>query len=448
MSKPDIHTPLKPAAFQILLALADGPAHGYAAMQAVREGSGGRVRVSTGSFYRHLSTLMRDGLVDEATGPAGDDPGAAPTIAPRRRGGRSWRASASARRPGRRARRAEPSSRRGAPDVRRARPADRVFDALLRACPEHVRARFAAGMRYAFCRDLEIARGKGPGALAAFWTFTIVDILHLALRERTRGGPAMRGSLTIDWRDAWRSLRAAPLVTGFAVLSLALGMGGVTALFAILNSLALKPLPVRDPAGLVILADDSWTNPIWENVRDRRQTFAADAFAWATDRFNLSPTAAADMVEGLYASGGMFEMLGVPAALGRTFTERDDAAVAARDGHVAVISYAMWQRRYAGAPDVIGRGISIERVPFTIIGVTPHGFFGPDVGRSFDIADPSGTEPLVRRDGTTSINADLVDEHHGPAERADGGEATALPVDAAADPRAPAGGRRTCAPAT
>jgi DNA-binding PadR family transcriptional regulator len=74
MSKSDIHTPLKPAAFQILLALADGPAHGYAAMQAVRERSGGRVRVSTGSFYRHLSTLMRAGFVDEATGPAGDDP--------------------------------------------------------------------------------------------------------------------------------------------------------------------------------------------------------------------------------------------------------------------------------------------------------------------------------------------------------------------------------------
>jgi HAMP domain-containing protein len=61
-----------------------------------------------------------------------------------------------------------------------------------------------------------------------------------------------------------------------------------------------------------------------------------------------------------------------------------------------VISYAMWQRRFGGAPDAIGKTIWLERVPFTIVGVTPKGFFGPDVGRSFDVAVPLGTEPLVR----------------------------------------------------
>ena len=65
------------------------------------------------------------------------------------------------------------------------------------------------------------------------------------------------------------------------------------------------------------------------------------------------------------------------------------------DGPVAVISYGFWQRRFAGAPDAIGRTISIDRLPFTIIGVTP-GFFGPDVGRSADVAVPLGTEPIIR----------------------------------------------------
>jgi DNA-binding PadR family transcriptional regulator len=74
MSKTDISVPLKPAVFHILLALADGPIHGYAAMQAVRERSAGSIRLSTGSFYRHLSKLLDDGLVEEATGPAEDDP--------------------------------------------------------------------------------------------------------------------------------------------------------------------------------------------------------------------------------------------------------------------------------------------------------------------------------------------------------------------------------------
>jgi DNA-binding PadR family transcriptional regulator len=75
MSKTDIYArSLKPAVFHILLALAEAPAHGYAAMQTVRDQSGGAVRVSTGSFYRHLSLLMHDGLVEETAGPAQDDP--------------------------------------------------------------------------------------------------------------------------------------------------------------------------------------------------------------------------------------------------------------------------------------------------------------------------------------------------------------------------------------
>jgi predicted permease len=272
---------------------------------------------------------------------------------------------------------------------------DRLFALLLRAYSKRVRERFGPGMRYAWHTDLQTARAKGTPAVTAFWVMTTIDALWFAAAERT-GGITTRGMFTIDWRDAWRSLRATPMVSAFAVISLALGIGGVTALFSILNSLALKPLPVHKPAELAILAVDSWTNPIWESIRARRHAFAADAFGWATVRFNLSSTAAADMVEGLYASGGMFETLGVPAVLGRTFTMRDDARGGGPDGPVAVISYAMWQRRYGGAPDVVGRSISIERVPFTIIGVTPKGFFGPDVGRSFDVAVPLGTEPLIR----------------------------------------------------
>src|SRR5262245_47894101 len=74
MSKLDMSAPLKPAPFYILLALADGAVHGYAAMQAVRERSVGSVRLSTGSFYRHLSWLLDEGLVEEASSPADDDP--------------------------------------------------------------------------------------------------------------------------------------------------------------------------------------------------------------------------------------------------------------------------------------------------------------------------------------------------------------------------------------
>ena len=101
----------------------------------------------------------------------------------------------------------------------------------------------------------------------------------------------------------------------------------------------------------------------------------------------------------------MFDLLGVRAVIGRTFTAADDVRGGGPDGPVAVISYAMWQRRYGGAPDVVGRTVSIERAPFTIVGVTPKGFFGPDVGRSFDIGVPLGAEPVIRREDSSARRA-------------------------------------------
>src|SRR6185369_11847492 len=243
-------------------------------------------------------------------------------------------------------------------------------------------------------QDLDRARAAGTLALAAFWIATTADALRFGIAERL-SRVSLRPALTVDWRDASRAVCAAPLVSTFAVLSLALGIGGVTALFSILNSITLKPLPVRDP-GRVVLLDGSWTNPIWEAIRDRQAGIADGAFAWATDRLNLSPAGAADMVEGLWVSGSLFDVLGVPTAMGRPIHPQDDVRGGGADGPVAVISDAMWQRRFAGAPDVLGRRLTIERVPFTIVGVTPASFFGPDVGRAFDVAIPLATEPLIR----------------------------------------------------
>jgi putative ABC transport system permease protein len=284
-------------------------------------------------------------------------------------------------------------------------PAERLFALLVRVYSRRTRARFGAAMRHAFECEWQAARASGIRAILRFWCITIVDTIRFAIADRA-GGFTMRGALTVDWRDAWRALGAAPVVTVFAVVSLALGIGGATALFTILNSLVLKPLPVRDPDRLVLLGEgpasvksppnSSWTNPIWEAVRDRQALFAESAFAWATDRFNLSSTSANDLVEGLWVSGSLFDGLGVAPALGRTINLRDDVRGGGSDGPVAVISHRFWQRRLAGDPSIVGRTLMIERVPFTIVGVTPVRFFGPDVGRVFDVAIPLGTEPLVR----------------------------------------------------
>jgi len=201
-------------------------------------------------------------------------------------------------------------------------------------------------------------------------------------------------------RNALRALQAAPVVSAVAILSLALGIGANTAMFSILDSLLLRSLPVKDPRRLVMVGQlangrTSWTNPIWEAIRDRPELFEG-AVAWSSTRFNLAQGGPTEFVDGVWASGRYFEVLGVPAILGRTWTTDDDRRGGGPDGAVAVISYAFWQRRFAGASDVIGRPLVIERVPFTIVGVTPPGFFGVDVGRTFDVAIPLGTEPLIR----------------------------------------------------
>jgi hypothetical protein len=82
--------------------------------------------------------------------------------------------------------------------------------------------------------------------------------------------------------------------------------------------------------------------------------------------------------------------------MGRTFTEADDVRGGGPDGPVAVISYSFWQRRFGGTANAIGQRLNLDKVSFTIVGVTGPDFFGPDVGRAFDVAIPIGTEPLFR----------------------------------------------------
>jgi putative ABC transport system permease protein len=204
-----------------------------------------------------------------------------------------------------------------------------------------------------------------------------------------------------DLRDAYRALKATPIVTAVAILSLALGIGANTAIFSILDSLMMRALPVRAPQRLALIGDGgshqptSWTNPIWEQLRDRPQILDG-AFAWSGARLNLAHGGPTELVDGMWASGRLFDVLGVPAILGRTFTAEDDRRGGGPDGPVAVISYNFWQRRFGGAADTIGRTLTVERIPFTIVGITPPGFFGVDVGRTFDVVIPIGTEPLVR----------------------------------------------------
>ena len=203
-----------------------------------------------------------------------------------------------------------------------------------------------------------------------------------------------------DLRDAFRALRATPIVTGVAILSLALGIGANTAIFSLINALMLRSLPVKSPQRLVqvLVADKqtSWSNPLWEQIRDRDTQMFDGAFAYSTPRFNLASGGETQLVNGVMASGEYFDVLGVPAILGRTFTPADDVRGGGPDGPVAVISHSFWQHHFGGASDVIGKPLSLDRIQFTVIGVTTSAFTGIDHGNSYDVAVPLGAEPLIR----------------------------------------------------
>jgi putative ABC transport system permease protein len=205
-----------------------------------------------------------------------------------------------------------------------------------------------------------------------------------------------------DIRDAFRALRATPVVSAVAILSLALGIGANTAIFSLVNSLMLRALPVTDPQQLVQVMTGptrtSWSNPLWEQLRERDTQLFTGAFAYTQQRYNLARGGEARIANGIMASGRFFDVLGVPAILGRTFTPQNDIRTGpgTDDRQVAVISYGFWQRQYGGAADVIGKSIELDRIAFTIIGVTPPEFTGIDQGTAYEIAIPLAAEPLMR----------------------------------------------------
>src|SRR5262245_25825264 len=204
-----------------------------------------------------------------------------------------------------------------------------------------------------------------------------------------------------DLRDAVRALRASPLLSVAAIVSLALGIGATTAIFSIFNSLLLKPLPVRDPETLIALASDrpgedaAMTYPIWSAVRDSNAL--NDAFVWSTDRVGLANAGDIRTLEAIWASGNLFKVLGLPAIAGRTFSETDDRRGGGSDGPVAVLSYRAARRLFGDPSSSIGRPLVIERLPFTIVGVLPRQFFGLNVGTDADVVLPLEAEPMLNR---------------------------------------------------
>ena len=222
-----------------------------------------------------------------------------------------------------------------------------------------------------------------------------------------------------DLRSAVRSLAARKTFTAAAVLTLALGIGANTSVFAVVSAVLLRTLPVNRPDELVMfywlrLPDPmvesysgygrqgpngagvrtSFSSLTLERFRDQSSTLA-QVFAFAPLRdASVSAGGQTDAVTADLVSGSYFEGLGVPAARGRVLSAGDDRIDAEA---VAVISYRYWQRRFDGDPAILGRAIHVNGVPVTIVGVTPEGFDGIRMTETTDVTIPIAMASRVER---------------------------------------------------
>ena len=216
-----------------------------------------------------------------------------------------------------------------------------------------------------------------------------------AIREdyRDQKGLPFLETLIQDSRHALRRLRNAPAFTITTVLTLALGIGATTSIFTLAHAVILKTLAVAKPGELYRLGKESrccyWGGYSQENefslvsydlykyFRDHTQGFAElAAFQASEDLFGARRSGGSEAAQGYpgeRVSGNYFTMFGIRACAGRVLTASDDRVGAPP---VAVISYRLWQQRYASDPSVIGSVFNLDDKPFTVVGITPPGFFG------------------------------------------------------------------------
>jgi putative ABC transport system permease protein len=200
-----------------------------------------------------------------------------------------------------------------------------------------------------------------------------------------------------DLRYSFRVLIANPAFTFTAVAALALGIGANTAIFTVVNAVLLKPLSYPDPDRMVQLMntgpDGQWAGASPTKFNNwRAQTSVLEdvtAYDFGGPGFNLTG-AVPEQVHGIHVSEAYFRLFGAPILLGRTFTPQEDSP---NGGHVVVISYGLWQRKFGGNPSVVGAALSLGNEPYTILGVLGQSFQSDspaDIWLPFQI-DPNST---------------------------------------------------------
>jgi len=247
-----------------------------------------------------------------------------------------------------------------------------------------------------------IVRGMSPDQArkAALRSFGGIVKTREAYRD-TAGFPSL-DALGQDVRYAVRIYRRTPGFALVVMLTLALAIGANTAIFSLLNALALRDLPVRDPDTLVqvstvtpIQGESFLTFSMFRELSSQQGVFTSVIGAWGNTGVDVSDGGTA--MRGLLwaATGNAYEELGIRPVVGRLLGPGDMTVDPLRAEAVAVLGYGFWQRHYRGDVSVVGRALQVEGEPFTVIGVAPAGFTGFALVTEPDITIPLAATPLL-----------------------------------------------------
>jgi predicted permease len=223
---------------------------------------------------------------------------------------------------------------------------------------------------------------------------------------RVQRGLPLIDELARDLRFSMRQLRRSPGFALTAILTLALGIGANTAVFSLINGLLLRPLPLPHADQLAVIHIERSTDgqygpsysfswPLFRALEKRHDVFD-DVAAIATQaKFQVRGASGVEQVPGSMVSGGFFRAMQVRPLLGRLLTPEDDRPGGTGTGFGVAITEDFWQQWFKGAPDVVGRPITIANKPFTVVGVLPRSFIGADPTRRPQIYAPLWAEPLL-----------------------------------------------------
>ena len=227
----------------------------------------------------------------------------------------------------------------------------------------------------------------------------------LAARPLRHGGPGPvdcevpMHALLNDVRYAWRALRKAPGFTLVAVLTLALGLGANTAIFSVVNAVLLRPLPFPDPGRLVVVSETHAERAGAETVSPhsledwQARSHTIEEFgAWRDWHFTLKSDNHPEGVASGIATPSFFHLLGAKPILGRSFSPEEDQP---GRNHVILISEALWKRRFAADPGIIGRELTLDNEKYAVIGVLPESFRSPSIDW-VDLWAPQSVDPDLK----------------------------------------------------